>query len=115
MKSHQRGFSLLGMLFVGGTIVLIALLGMQLAPSVMEFFTIQKTIRKIAQSGGSTVQEIRTSFDRFAQVDAISSITAHDLEVTKVGEQVVISFAYNKEIHLAGPAYLLMKYKGSSR
>jgi Tfp pilus assembly protein PilE len=114
MNTRQRGFSLLGMLFVGGVIAVLALVGMQVAPGVIEFLTIQKTVKKIA-SAGTTVPEIKAAFDRFAQIDSITSITGQDLEITKAGEKIVVSFAYNKEVHLAGPAYLLMKYKGSSR
>ena len=42
-----------------------------------------------------------------------SPITGKDLEVTKEGDKVVVSFAYQREIHLAGPAYLTLKYAGS--
>ena len=35
-----------------------------------------------------------------------------DLDVTKEGDKNVVRFSYNKEIHLAGPAYLVMKYVG---
>lgn len=114
MNTGQRGFSLLSMIFVGGIIVVVALVGMQVAPTVMEFFTIQKAIQKASQSGGGTVPEIRTAFDRMAQIDNITSITGQDLEITKVGDKVVISFAYQKEIALTGPAYLLLKYKGKT-
>jgi hypothetical protein len=48
-------------------------------------------------------------------VDDISSIKGTDLTVSKEGEKVVVSFAYNKEIELFGPAYLLLKYQGRSR
>jgi hypothetical protein len=35
--------------------------------------------------------------------------------VKKVGDKVVVSFAYEREIHLFGPAYLTLKYEGQSR
>ena len=35
--------------------------------------------------------------------------------MTKVNDQIVVSFAYDKEIELFGPVYLLIKYSGSSR
>jgi Domain of unknown function (DUF4845) len=113
MNIRQRGFSLFSMIFVGGIIALLALLVMQVVPSVMEYFTIQKVVKKVSNAG-TTVPEIRVAFDRFASVDAISSITGKDLEVSKFGDKIVVSFAYNKEIHLAGPVYLLMKYQGTS-
>jgi hypothetical protein len=42
-------------------------------------------------------------------------VSGKDLEVTKEGDKVVISFAYQREIHLTGPAYLTLKYTGRSR
>ena len=55
-----------------------------------------------------------TSFDRTASVDYITSISGKDLEVTKQGDKVVVNFDSDTEIPLFGPAYLLIKYRGSS-
>jgi len=38
-----------------------------------------------------------------------------DLEITKEGDTVVVSFSYTREIHLVGPAFLLLKYTGRSK
>ena len=46
---------------------------------------------------------------------SISSISGKDLEVTKENEKLVIRFAYDKEIPLVEPVYLLLKYKGRSK
>ncbi len=69
---------------------------------------------KKAAADGDTVPAVRASFDRTASVDYITSITGKDLDVTKVNDKVVVRFAYDKEIPLFGPAYLLIKYRGSS-
>ena len=45
-------------------------------------------------------------------IDDIKSVTGKDLDVTKDGDKVVVKFAYNREIHLFGPAFLLLKYAG---
>ena len=37
------------------------------------------------------------------------------LVVSKEGDKTVVTFAYTREIHLAGPAYLLLKYDGRSK
>ena len=54
--------------------------------------------------------EVRSIFDKAAAIDNISSITGKDLEVTKENDKMVVRFAYQREIHLAGPAYLTLKY-----
>jgi hypothetical protein len=34
--------------------------------------------------------------------------------VTKEDDKVVVRFAYQREFHLVGPAYLTLKYSGQS-
>ena len=58
--------------------------------------------------------EVRAIFDRAQAIDDFQSVAGKDLVVQKVGDKVVVSFAYDREIHLFGPAYLLLKYKGQS-
>lgn len=112
LKSKQQGVSLIGMLFVGGMLVFLGVVGAQVIPTYVEYQTIGKAVEKAKLSG--SVAELRNSFDKAAQIDNIKSITGKDLEVTKEGGKMVISFAYSKEIHLGGPAFLLLKYTGRS-
>ena len=93
-----------------------ALLVMRVLPTVNEYFTIQKAVNKIAQEGGTTVPEIRSAFERTKDIEyTITSISAKDLSITKENDKVVISFAYDKEIELMKPVYLLIKYEGRSK
>ena len=113
-RSRQRGLSFFGLVFVGVFAVAAFAIGGQSLPIVLEYQAIKKAATKAAREG-STVPEVRTIFDKAAQIDDISSIKGADLEVTKSGDKVVVNFAYQREMHLAGPAYLLLKYQGSSR
>ncbi len=113
MRHHQRGITFLGLVVIGAVLVFGAVVGMQVFPTYTEFLAIQKAAQK--SSGGSTVPEVRSIFDKAATIDYITSISGKDLDVRKDGDKVVVSFAYQREIHLGGPAYLVMKYEGSSR
>ena len=54
--------------------------------------------------------------DRQKEIEySISSIEGKDLEITKENDRLVIRFAYDKEIPIVEPVYLLMKYKGRSK
>jgi hypothetical protein len=64
---------------------------------------------------GNTVIEVRQIYEKAADIDDIHSVTPKDLDISKDGDKVVVKFAYNKEIHLAGPAFLLLKYAGQSK
>ena len=111
--SRQGGFSLLGFLFVVGVLACVGVLGAQAFPTVLEYQAALKAVQKA--SAGNTVGEVKTIFDKAAQIDDINSISGKDLVVTKEGDKVVVSFAYNKEIHMFGPAFLLLKYAGRSK
>ena len=113
MKMHQRGISFIGMLFVAALVGCLFIIGAQVVPTLIEFQAITKAASKAAT--GSTVPEVRSLFDKAAQIDDIKSITGKDLDVTKAGDKIVVSFAYTREIALTGPAYLLLKYAGSSK
>ena len=109
-RSRQRGMSLVGLIFVGGS---LACLGLVVFPTFMEFKAIEKAANKAKE--GSSVADVRAIFDRASAVDDIKSIQGKDLEVTKAGDKIVVKFAYEREIHLAGPGYLTLKYAGQSK
>jgi Domain of unknown function (DUF4845) len=115
-RGSQRGVTLFGLMFWAIVIGVVSLLALKVLPTLNEYFTIKRTVEKIATSGASTVPEIRTAFQRQMDVEySIVSVTPKDLEITKVNDKVVISFAYNKEIELMAPVFLLLKYEGRSR
>lgn len=111
--SSQRGISFIGLLILGIVLALLAIVGARVVPTATEYMAITKAVKKAAAEG-DTVPAVRAAFDRYASVDYIDSISGKDLDITKDGDKVVVNFAYDKEIPLAGPAYLLLKYRGSS-
>lgn len=113
LKQQQRGLTFIGLLFVGVFLAFAGVTLAQVVPTYLEYMAVQKAVQKA--SSGTTVAEVRTIFDKAAQIDDISTITGKDLDIGKQGDRVVVSFDYSREIHLMGPAYLVMKYTGSSQ
>lgn len=112
----QRGVTLFGLMFWAILIGIVTLVALKVLPTVNEYLTIKRTIEKIASSSPATVPEVRAAFDRQKDIEySIQSINGNDLAVTKVNDQLVISFAYDKEIELMGPVYLLLKYEGKTK
>lgn len=111
--SKQRGISFIGLLFVGGLLAMTGVVIAQAVPTYIEFLAVQKAAQRA--SAGQSVVEVRTIFDKATEIDNIKSVSGKDLEVSKEGEKVVVAFAYEREIHLAGPAYLTLKYAGRSK
>ena len=114
MKNQQRGLSLISLILVSAIVIGVAVVGMKVVPSVIEYYTIVKHIKTIANSGASTVAEVRNAYDRQASVDETPSLTGAELDVTKEGNQIVISFEYAKKIHIAGNVSICIDYAGSS-
>jgi hypothetical protein len=113
---RQRGVTLFGLMFWAVLIGFGALVTMRVLPTINEYYTIQRAVDKIAKEGGATVPEIRNAFEKQKQIEySISSIDSKDLKITKENEKVVVSFAYDKEIELMAPVYLLIKYEGRSK
>jgi hypothetical protein len=113
LKKQQQGLTFLGLLVVGILLAFAGVVLAQVVPTFIEFKAVEKAVQKA--SSGTTVAEVRSLFDKASQIDDIKSISGKDLEVGKEGDRVVVSFAYTREIHLVGPAFLLMKYEGRSQ
>ena len=114
VRSRQRGMSFIGLIFVGVMAVSVFAIGGQSVPIFLEYKSIEKAANKAARDG-NTVPEIRAAFDRAGQIDDISSVKGEDLEITKNGDQVVVSFKYSREVALAGPAFLVYRFQGQSK
>ena len=112
-KSKQKGISMFMLIFVLAVLGGVGAVALKALPSFLEYQSAVKAINKAKSE--TTVAGVRAAFDRAADIDNINTIRGKDLEITKSGDEVVVSFAYDKEFPLFGPAYLLLKYKGESR
>ncbi len=112
LKSKQRGATFLGMLFVAAVIGILFIVGAKVAPTVIEYQSILKAVN--SSKSEASVAEIRRAFDRNAATSYFDAISGKDLVIEKIADKHVVSFAYQKEIALVGPAYLLLKYEGKS-
>ena len=112
--SRQRGLSIVGLIVVVALLGCIALVGMRVLPTFVEYRAIQSAVKK-AKAGGGTVADMVRAFDRSATIDDITTLTGRDLDYTKVDDDIVIAFAYVKKIPLVGPVSLTIDYSGSSK
>jgi hypothetical protein len=111
---RQRGLSLIGLLIAGVFVAVLALLGMRIVPSVIEFMAIKKAVVRAASTSDNP-SEIRAAFERSAAIDDFQSVTGKDLKIAKAGDRTLVSFDYEKRIPLFGPASLVIEYTGASR
>jgi len=116
MRNKQGGVSFLVIFLIGVVVALAAVGALKIGPAYAEFSTVKKTIIAIAASEGRTgsVAEIRKAFDRRANVDNITAVTAGELEISKDGGEVVISFAYAKKIPLFANVSVCIDFAAST-
>lgn len=115
-RRAQRGVSLFGLMFWALLIGFFAYVAVITLPTVNEYLTIQSAVEKVAAANPATVAEARAAFERQKEIEySISSISGSDLSVTKEDGRVVVGYAYNKEVALFGPVYILLKYQGRSK
>ena len=113
--NKQRGVTISALMVWGIIISLVAVLGMKVAPEYIAYYKIVKSVKSVAtQASGKTVAEIRSAYDKYADVNVIDTITAADLDISKEGNEVVVAFAYDKKIPLFYNVNLLIEFSGSS-
>lgn len=112
--SRQRGLSMLGLLFwaivVGGGGVLV----IKVYPSIQKYITTRQTLDRAmrADPPPSSVPAIRSAFDRQRDIEYVRDmIKGADLDIEAVGGGFRVGFAYDDEVEIADPVYLLIKYR----
>jgi len=111
---RQKGLSLIGLIFVGLIVVALIALGFKIVPAVIEYIAIERAVQKIKNESG-TVRDIQAAFERHRTIDDITSITSKDLDITKEGDKVVISYAYQKKIPILDNVSLVIDFAGTTR
>jgi hypothetical protein len=116
IASPHRGVTLIGLLFWAIVVAFIALIIVRVLPTINEYSTILRAVQQIAKASPSTVAEARAAFEKQKEIEySITTIGGKDLEVTKENDKVVIRFAYDKEVPIFEPVFLLIKYSGEGR
>ena len=115
MKNQQRGITLGGLIVWLFVLVIVALLGMRLVPAYMEYGTAKNAIEAIARERSATKPaDVRRAFAARAAIDDITAVKPADLDITKQGNDMVIGFAYRKEVPLFANVGVYMDFAAST-
>jgi len=115
-RHRQSGISFIGFLFVAAVVLGLALLGFRVAPSYIEYFTVEKALHQMLAQGaeGLTLAEARRSFERRIDADYVESVHASDLEMSKEGNVITFSVSWTQTLHLFGNVSLLLDINASA-
>lgn len=117
-RSHrsEQGFTILGMVFWAIIVCFALVLVMRVFPTVTEYFAVKAALVRIVEASPASAAEVRNAFDRQREIEQnISSIDGTDLDVLVNGTDVEITVAYDKEIEIFDPVFILIKYRTSAK
>ncbi len=114
--ASQRGTSVFGLAVIAVIVCFFLLMGARVFPSVNEYLTIRKAVSSIMRGNPSSPADVRKSFDKTTEVEySIKTITGKDLDIVQLPDGGMrTSFAYDIEIPIFEPVFLLVKYSGSA-
>jgi hypothetical protein len=116
MRNRQSGVSIMGLILASVVLIFVLLLGMKLFPPYLEFFTAKKHITQIAhEQRAGTVGSVRQAWQLKTAIDDVSAINEKDLEITKDGGEIVISFAYRKDVPLFANVGVYLDFAATSK
>ena len=116
MRNRQLGVSLVGLIIGSIILIFVLLLGMKTLPPYLEFFTAKKFIIQIAQEQrGGTILDIKKAWQLKTAIENVEAINEKDLEITKDGGEVVISFAYRKDVPLFANVGVYLDFAATSK
>lgn len=115
-RTRQSGITLIGLIIVLSLLALAVAFGFKITPAWVEYFGVKKAVSSMAANGdlNKTPPEIRSAFDRHAEVGYIAAIAGKDLEITKTGNGHDVSFAYRKEIPVVANMSVVFDFAGSA-
>lgn len=117
VSKKQQGVSLPNLLVWSGAIVILAIFGMRLIPSYIEFNAVKQTLITLANSPelrDASPREIRMAFDKRAAIHNIESVNGSDVIVDKQGERLSLSTSYTVSKPLFANFSLLIDFDATS-
>lgn len=113
----QRGVTLSGLLMVSVVLILVLLLGFKLFKPYAEYFALQKVFKTLAvkpEVRDGSRRDLMVAWAPYAQLEGISAISGDDIEVSKSGNNVVLSASYQVKVPLFKNYTLLIDFNPSS-
>ncbi len=114
-KARQRGISMIGFLFVAAVLIVAALVTFRMIPSYIEYYSVQKALEgAVADTNDLSAQAIRRAVERRLGADYIDSVDAKDVQVSKSGNIITASLAWEKRMHLVHNVSLVLEFEASA-
>jgi hypothetical protein len=116
-RDGQSGLTIIGFIFVAAIVLSLVMIGFRVLPSYIEYFSVEKTLRQTLLNArdNATLAQLRSDFDLKASADYIDSVRGRDLELTREGNELVLTASWTNTLHLVGNVSLLLEFEASAR
>jgi hypothetical protein len=115
--SRQRGISFIGLILSATGLILVAILGMKLVPSYIHSAQIAQILKEITKDPAmqsASIKEIKDSYNKRANINYITDISAEDIEIDKGDGRLSLSASYSVKIPIVANITLLLDFNPSS-
>lgn len=117
IRYKQKGEGLLVLILWAIIAIFVVMLVLKLLPVYRENMAIKSVLVAMASDPvlqNGTKGEIRSSFNKRAQIDDISAVNGSDLEIDKEGGQMVVGITYSVKTPLFANISLFIDFNESS-
>ena len=114
LLKQQRGATVLAMALVAVMLILVAVAAMKIIPAYIEFGTIKKGV-VAAKAGGTTIPQIKNAFERAMDINGVDTVKKDDLEITKEGNEIIVTARYDKKIPMFQNLFVLIEFNATSK
>jgi hypothetical protein len=113
----QHGVTITGLLMTIVVLIFLSLLAFKVFTPYKQYFTVQKVFKQLAldpevKAGGR--REFIIAWSKFAMTDDLSAISGDDVELTKDGNDLIISASYSVRVPLFKNISLLIDFAPNS-
>ena len=115
---RQRGLSLSGMILMGFIIVLVAIGGFKIVPVFLEYQTIKRIFKSMAEDPAlrkASRGELDRSWAARTSVDNVKSLPPEDIVYTKDADGLTVSADYPVKVKLFGNVSACFDFKPTSK
>jgi hypothetical protein len=113
----QQGMTFIGLVLVIAAVIFLAVIGMKVVPSYIEFFSVKKIIKSISSDpkfNEMSKQDIIKSFDKGADIGYVTVIKGSDLVIEKSSTGNIVSATYQVVTPIVANASVLLDFNTST-
>ena len=109
-RHRQRGLGWFGLLFVFAGLGFVMLIAFKCIPIYLNQMKISRAVSAVAMDAPASVTEIRSSLQRYWDIEDIDDLTPRDVKVVRAADGRRLSYDYEARRHLFANVSLVLEF-----